>query len=279
MERRTVDEFELSDLDQVDDLLVRPSRSYKKGGSSCSKFLRLVCSKVGLRWLVFCLLSLMIGAAIGHVTVRSRTTDSTSYAKARAGDEYTTRFIVVGDWGRQGQYHQPEVAMQMALVGAMLRPQFVISTGDNFYPSGLKRVNDSQIWDSFVNVYDYPSLQGPWYTVLGNHDYGDDSAKDDYATRPDLQSTEWMQSVDKRWVCCGGRDFNTKEATEDLHLFFLDTSPFVHKYYGQNWASVRVRASACANDRKALSLSLSPSSCTQSSGSRIPKRLTAIRLK
>ena len=26
MERRTVDEFELSDLDQVDDLLVRPSR-------------------------------------------------------------------------------------------------------------------------------------------------------------------------------------------------------------------------------------------------------------
>ncbi len=113
---------------------------------------------------MLCLFSLVIGAAIGHVTVRSRTTDATSYAEAKAGDEYTTRFIVVGDWGRQGQYHQQDVAMQMALVGAMLRPQFVISTGDNFYPSGLKRENDTQIFDSFTGVYEYPSLKGPWYS-------------------------------------------------------------------------------------------------------------------
>ena len=118
------------------------------------------------------------------------------------------------------------------------RPNFVISTGDNFYPSGLKRVNDTLVKESFVDIYNYPSLNVPWYAVLGNHDYGDGSAKHDFSTKPAWQSTEWMEKLDKRWICCGGRDFNTKKVTEDLDLFFLDTSPFVHEYYGEPWASV-----------------------------------------
>ncbi len=76
--------------------------------------------------------------------------------------------------------------------------------------------------------------------MLGNHDYGDGSAKNDFATRPDLQSSEWMIPLDSRWVCCGGRDFTTQQATQDLDLFFLDTSPFLHKYHTQEWATVRV---------------------------------------
>lgn len=41
----------------------------------------------------------------------------------------------IGDWGRQGDYNQSEVADAMASSAAKRPIDFVISTGDNFYPS------------------------------------------------------------------------------------------------------------------------------------------------
>ena len=41
----------------------------------------------------------------------------------------------VGDWGRLGQYNQTQVAALMGQKADVLQPDFVISTGDNFYPS------------------------------------------------------------------------------------------------------------------------------------------------
>ena len=197
IKKREANEFELNDLDDLELLDVSHSRSvprssYKDKGKR-SRFCPGICSKEVLRVAAFSPLFLGIGAAIGHVSVRITTTSSALYQKAEIGSEYTTRFLVVGDWGREGQYHQKEVALQMALVGEIFRPNFVISTGDNFYPSGLKRVNDTAVSRTFTDIYDYPSLQVPWYAVLGNHDYGDDSDKHDFSTRPDLQSSVWMQ--------------------------------------------------------------------------------------
>lgn len=44
---------------------------------------------------------------------------------------------------------------------------FIISTGDNFYPRGLRDVNDEAFDQSFSNIYTSPSLQKTWYT--GNY--------------------------------------------------------------------------------------------------------------
>jgi hypothetical protein len=47
----------------------------------------------------------------------------------------------VGDWGRRGQLNQTEVASMMALKASFLQPDFVISVGDNFYPSAPSQLS------------------------------------------------------------------------------------------------------------------------------------------
>ncbi|MBC7408920.1 MAG: acid phosphatase, partial [Arcicella sp.] len=56
-------------------------------------------------------------------------------------------FLVVGDWGRNGTQNQQEVANQMNRTALKANAQFVISTGDNFYESGVQSINDSQ-WET-----------------------------------------------------------------------------------------------------------------------------------
>jgi tartrate-resistant acid phosphatase type 5 len=51
----------------------------------------------------------------------------------------------------------------MGLIGQRIDAQFVISTGDNFYPEGLKVENDLAFFESFTSVYNASSLQVQWY--------------------------------------------------------------------------------------------------------------------
>ena len=46
-------------------------------------------------------------------------------------------FLVFGDWGRNGETDQLEVAAQMAQAATDIGAQFVISVGDNFYENGV----------------------------------------------------------------------------------------------------------------------------------------------
>ncbi|KAG4148842.1 hypothetical protein ERO13_D05G308700v2 [Gossypium hirsutum] len=127
-------------------------------------------------------------------------------------------FLVVGDWGRKGFYNQSEVAFQMGRIGEKLKIDFVISTGDNFYDNGLTSVYDPAFRDSFTNIYTAKGLQKPWYSVLGNHDY---------RGNVEAQLNPILRSVDKRWICM--RSFVLK--TELVDIFFVDTTPFVDKYF------------------------------------------------
>lgn len=43
------------------------------------------------------------------------------------------KFLVIGDWGRDGMCCQRDVANRMAEVAASWSPEFVMNTGDNFY--------------------------------------------------------------------------------------------------------------------------------------------------
>lgn len=135
-----------------------------------------------------------------------------------AKDDGSLSLLVVGDWGRRGGYNQSEVALQMGIVGEKLDIDFVISTGDNFYDHGLTGVEDPAFQESFTNIYTAPSLQKQWYIVLGNHDYRGDV---------EAQLSPILQKLDQRWLCL--RSFIVD--TEIAEFFFVDTTPFVDKYF------------------------------------------------
>jgi acid phosphatase len=159
-------------------------------------------------------------------------------------------FLAVGDWGREGQFHQKEVADRMGETATEVAARFIVSVGDNFYEDGVAGLDDPAWQASFEDVYTAPSLQVPWYVILGNHDYhGDSQAQLDYAKK----SRRWRMPA--RW-------FSRQERAPDgatVELFFLDTSPFIQSYYKDGGAKVKVvgqdTAAQAAWFEKALSAS------------------------
>ncbi|RYD88696.1 MAG: acid phosphatase, partial [Sphingobacteriales bacterium] len=135
-------------------------------------------------------------------------------------NDYALNFIAVGDWGRNGEYDQTEVAKQMGLWAAKNPNNFVISVGDNFYPKGVVSEHDP-LWNfSFENIYTAHSLQCDWYPVLGNHDYHAD---------PEAQIR--YSKVSRRWnmpALYYSREVTINKATGDKVLFvMIDTDPFL----------------------------------------------------
>jgi acid phosphatase len=125
-------------------------------------------------------------------------------------------FLVLGDWGRNGEKDQRDVAYQMGLAAHDADARFVISVGDNFYEDGVASVDDPQWQSSFEKVYSAPSLQVPWHVALGNHDYhGSCGAQIAY------------HQVSQRWNM-PARYYIRSEKLEDgtaVDFFYLDTTP------------------------------------------------------
>lgn len=131
-------------------------------------------------------------------------------------------FIVLGDFGRFGEYNQKEVANQMAKTAVEIDVDFVVSVGDNFYPNGVQSIQDPHFEKSFENIYPHFDLQCDWYLGLGNHDYsGNIQAQIDYSN----VSRRWHmpeQYFEKIIELKGGKK---------LQLIFIDTNPFIKSYY------------------------------------------------
>jgi tartrate-resistant acid phosphatase type 5 len=49
-------------------------------------------------------------------------------------------FLALGDWGRNGENYQKEVAEGMGKAAHDIGARFIIATGDNFYPNGVASV-------------------------------------------------------------------------------------------------------------------------------------------
>jgi acid phosphatase len=134
-------------------------------------------------------------------------------------------FVVVGDWGWDGDFKQRDVADQMGKEAARSGSRFVISVGDNFYQDGVGSVSDPHFQGSFEKIYTAASLQTPWYPVLGNHDYrGSVEAQIAYSA----DSARWRMPA---------RYHMRSEALPGggaADFFFIDTSPFVARYRGSN---------------------------------------------
>jgi tartrate-resistant acid phosphatase type 5 len=79
------------------------------------------------------------------------------------------RVVGLGDFG-SGNEHQRAVARAMAKRHSQEPFDLGISLGDNFYRCGVHGVNDST-WDKRWEEL-YTPLGIPFYTSLGNHDYG-----------------------------------------------------------------------------------------------------------
>ncbi|MCB2198561.1 metallophosphoesterase [bacterium] len=138
------------------------------------------------------------------------------------------RFLVLGDWGRDGNHHQMEVAQIMGEVADTMAIDFVVSTGDNFYNSGVMSVEDEQWRTSFEDIYTASSLQVPWYVALGNHDYrGDVDAQIEYSE----ESTRWRMP---------DKYYSFQYALEEgkiAQFFVLDTNRF--PFWNTPWRMIK----------------------------------------
>jgi acid phosphatase len=131
-------------------------------------------------------------------------------------------FLIFGDWGRQGEQDQVEVATQMASISKTFNPKFIISVGDNFYEDGVESVDDPHWQKSFEAVYDDPALQLQWYCILGNHDY-----------HANCDAQIAYNKINPRWNMPARYYVRSHQINADTtaDFFYLDTTPMVKSYY------------------------------------------------
>ncbi|MEP9385782.1 tartrate-resistant acid phosphatase type 5 family protein [Mesorhizobium sp. KR9-304] len=142
---------------------------------------------------------------------------ATMFASAIAGSasarEGALDFLAIGDWGTK---RAAPVAAAMGKWADGTQPRCVISTGDNFYPSGVASTDDVLWRADFEDVFTARGLQCPWYPVLGNHDHrGNVAAEIAYSAG----SARWRMPA---------RYFSRTEplpAGGRADFFFIDTTP------------------------------------------------------
>lgn len=157
---------------------------------------------------------------------------------ATAAEPAVERLFVLGDWGwadpdlerrypliRQNADQQRAVAQAMAAQAAQEPISAVLTTGDNFYPSGVKSATDPRWSTSFEQVYAAPALQVPWIASLGNHDHDhEDSAQ---------AEIDYAAKSKGRWVM-PARYYAHHLPTQDVRVIVLDAcslSPLWNRRY------------------------------------------------
>ncbi|KAI7986784.1 Purple acid phosphatase 3 [Camellia lanceoleosa] len=140
----------------------------------------------------------------------------------------------------------------MGVVGEKLGIDFVVSTGDNFYDNGLTGGNDAAFEDSFAKVDTANSFQKQWYS--GKYHPILPSGKGTRATV--------LRKIDKQWLCV--RNYFLK--LEVVNFYFIDTNPFVNKYFQNpnnhtyDWSGVLPRDRYISNLLKGLRMKMKQSS-------------------
>lgn len=131
-------------------------------------------------------------------------------------------FIVLGDFGRVGDYYQKDVAREMGHATTVIDAEFIVSVGDNFYPNGVQSTQDYHWISSYESIYTDPSLYTDWYVALGNHDYrGNVQAQIDYS------------NISRRWHM-PDRYYSKTFEIEDgkkLLMVVMDTNPYIDSYH------------------------------------------------
>ena len=162
-------------------------------------------------------------------------------------------FIAMGDWGRNGAGYQKQVAEQMGKTATKVNAQFIIATGDNFYPSGAISEWDPLWKYSFEDIYTAFSLQWDWYPVLGNHDY---------KSNPDAQVK--YSTISRRWKMparyYSKKFFINGDTSQAVLIVFIDTNPFIPEFYKNAEYGPNVRTQDSTKQKKWLTKLLSDQS-------------------
>jgi len=140
-------------------------------------------------------------------------------------------FITLGDWGCIDLHdsHAPNqiaVAKQMGITAADRKISFLVNVGDNFYYIGVANLTDPQWEDDFENVYTESSVMVPWYSALGNHDYG---------VNPECQ-TQYQSRNANRWIM-PARNYTQRMLLGNgiyATWVFIDSSPCIAEYRSDN---------------------------------------------
>ena len=202
--------------------------------------------------LICCWLVILRVSVCGQVLV----TDSASQSyrgNLLIKNPFALNFIAMGDWGRNGADHQKQVAAQMGKTATEVRAQFIIATGDNFYPSGVISEYDPLFKYSFEDIYTDFSLQWDWYLVLGNHDY---------KSNPDAQVA--YSKISRRWQM-PARYYSKKfsingDTTQQVLIAFIDTNPLIPEFYQNAEYGPNVRSQDSTKQKNWLKKTLSDSS-------------------
>lgn len=133
------------------------------------------------------------------------------------------KFFVIGDWGHMGSPNQTVVAHQMNTWAKSSEPRFIISTGDNFYDTGVASTEDPHWEKSFEQVYNGDQLAKlPWYVVLGNHDHlGNPASEIQYHQKNPRWNLPAHYYTRVEALPNGGK----------VRFVFTDTSPFENGLY------------------------------------------------
>jgi len=128
-------------------------------------------------------------------------------------------FFALGDWGKRCPVVK-QLAAQMATCAQRMNPQLILALGDNFYPVGVKSVDDPQfrtVWQEIFLIH--KELRVPWKVCLGNHDYyGNPQAQIDFTNSPLNPHGLWQ---------CEGQNYTFTAALADggsVDFFALDTN-------------------------------------------------------
>jgi tartrate-resistant acid phosphatase type 5 len=142
--------------------------------------------------------------------------------------EKALQFYLFGDFGRNGEEHQKDLAVMMDKAAHQVEPAFIISTGDNFYPDGVASTQDPVWMSSFENIYTGQALHCLWNVVLGNHDYlGSVQAQIDYS------------KISRRWNMPARYFSESLRSADGAEILFvyIDSNPLQNNYYTDKYRS------------------------------------------
>ena len=162
-------------------------------------------------------------------------------------DDGLFHFMSIGDWGCMPMggtkaHDEVVVAKSFADKATELKSRFVLNTGDNFYHCGVHSKSDS-VWKStFEDVFTEESMMVPWYSCLGNHDYG-------YPGSAEAEM-EYTSPHNNRWVMPSRYYYRRLEFPKEVNisLIVLDSSPCQAKYRSSdpiNWDPCGTHTHTC----------------------------------
>ena len=136
-------------------------------------------------------------------------------------------FFFWGDWGQNVPgnesesgiaYEEANVARQVNHFAEMMKPEFMVLLGDNFYETGVTSTRDP-LWAKYYrSLYTAEATFVPWYPILGNHDY--------YGANPQPEIDYTKEHMDNRWTFPDyqyTRVWEIPGSSKTLQIVFINT--------------------------------------------------------